>query len=459
MSSRALQKIPLSLAAMLFALSLCVYGCSPDDDVYVDKYPITPIPTNTPHPRGPDDDVYVDKYPITPIPTNTPYPRGPVELNTLTCGPGPYVKFTPSNLGLSWSSDGSLIVFSHGNTLYMAVPDKGSTSVIVDTNLRDVSRLGVDVEVSPDGARIAYTSCNYATEGGRLFPDFYADWRDDPTSYNFEIVVSDITGTNRVRLTEDLLMDRLPVWSRDGERIAFISQTGDDSEQHYSDVYWVDGKLFTVAPDGSDLRDMTPDLGADVTMHMAPRWSPDDSHILFGVLEQNSGDDRLTQVIHSVDTETLELRRFPIRNVVGTPAWSPDGSKIAFAVKPFAGVSANKLVLKTSSPDGTGITEIFRTDPVLWVSALEWSPDGTEIMLATSHGLHIVGRDGSNPRVLPHFGVSSRHGWTARWSPDGSRIAVVFSDSGGSASSDYVRTSLFTVAPDGTGKHLLMSRR
>jgi dipeptidyl aminopeptidase/acylaminoacyl peptidase len=62
-----------------------------------------------------------------------------------------------------------------------------------------------------------------------------------------------------------------PVWSPDGDRIAFRSYRGPDPD----DTYVQD--LYTVAPDGSDLRRVT---DGDVTA-TAPAWSPDGERIAF----------------------------------------------------------------------------------------------------------------------------------------------------------------------------------
>ena len=432
------------VAAMLTAISLFTHGCGHNTDVYVDRYPLTPIPTNTPRPSG-----------ITHI--------------DAICGPGLIsINWRFTRLGLRWSPDGSLIVFNRGNTLYSVDLDEGVINVIEDTNRRDVSSDGMDIDVSPDGTAIAYTSCNYATEANRRNVrnvGLYPDWRSDPFSYNYEIVVSDIDGGNRRRMTEDLVMDRNPAWSHKGDLIAFISQVREGNGPKYDEMVLDGGMLQTVRPDGSDLRDMTSAFGLEATgrrtgvmLDTPPKWSPDDGHILFKVRDPVVGSHYGTEVIYSVDTVTLKLRRLPMTDVFGEPAWSPDGMQIAFPVQHVTEGRFDELIMYVYEVNGAGIQEIFRMDPTLWVSALEWSPDGSEVLLSTSHGLVVMGHDGSDPRIMPETTRWDVLGRTARWSPDGSRIAVLFAESGRRAT-DYVRTTLFTIDPDGSNKRELVTRQ
>ena len=71
------------------------------------------------------------------------------------------------------------------------------------------------------------------------------------------------------------------------------------------------------------------------------------------------------------------------------------------------------------------------------VYQLSWSPDGSELLLVDSYGVHVVGADGAGLRTLA-YSQRGTHRWSgnfegkgsamgmaqAAWSPDGSRIAV-----------------------------------
>src|SRR5919109_397736 len=90
-----------------------------------------------------------------------------------------------------------------------------------------------------------------------------------------------------------------------------------------------------------------------------------------------------------------------------SPAWSPDGSMIAFSGR--AGLSVIR-------PDGTGLRALPHTEGGEYPS---WSPDGTRIAfnsnLTGDHLMSITEADGSKVVDLSAVG----EGWQVDWSPDG----------------------------------------
>jgi hypothetical protein len=69
------------------------------------------------------------------------------------------------------------------------------------------------------------------------------------------------------------------------------------------------------------------------------------------------------------------------------PAWSPDGSRIAFARTPSGGTSPQIVLIDVATKQRTVITT--GTDPA-------WSPDGSKLVFAGGDGLFVIGADGSN---------------------------------------------------------------
>jgi len=92
--------------------------------------------------------------------------------------------------------------------------------------------------------------------------------------------------------------------------------------------------------------------------------------------------------------------------VDGAPAWSPDGSRIAYALDED---------LYTIGADGSGNAQL--TAGASADLSPTWSPDGKTIAFERDHGIWAMNVDGGNQRAL---GV---RGHTPRFSPDGTRIA------------------------------------
>ncbi len=75
----------------------------------------------------------------------------------------------------------------------------------------------------------------------------------------------DVDGGDVQRLTNHSALDRYPVWSPDGNRIAFNSHRDGNFE------------IYVVDADGSDIERLTNHGAAD----MRPVWSPDGTMIAF----------------------------------------------------------------------------------------------------------------------------------------------------------------------------------
>ena len=78
------------------------------------------------------------------------------------------------------------------------------------------------------------------------------------------------------------------------------------------------------------------------------------------------------------------------------PAWSPDGSRIAYA-------SACGLRLVT--PAGQDVTPPSAGNGCRAIGPVgipEWSPDGTKIGIETTQGIYVVNADGSHLHLVSH---------------------------------------------------------
>jgi hypothetical protein len=191
-----------------------------------------------------------------------------------------------------------------------------------------------------------------------------------------------------------------------GGMIAFTSPLSFASDQH----------VFVLNLDGGTVTQLTSGAVQDAT----PAWSPDGSRMAFS-RSADDGTGGTTGGVYVMNADGTGLTRLTAFG--STPAWSPDGTRIV-----FSGSGRNGLHVMNS--DGSGVTQLtdgFDDHPA-------WSPDGTTIAFNRSIELfgdswnfvYLMNADGSNVRRLTSSctytcGVTSAEGHPS-WSPDGSKL-------------------------------------
>jgi TolB protein len=189
-----------------------------------------------------------------------------------------------------------------------------------------------------------------------------------------------------------------PAWSHDRQRIAFLR----------------DGDLYATNMDGSKQVQLTHTPESEGL----PRWSPDDSKLLFYRSRGSSS---------PFDVYVIGADGAGEHAVFGTPdrregaAWSPDGRKIVFPLN-----VADVVSLWIANPDGSGARRL--TTGGIDVSPA-WSPDGQRIAYR-----HADGPDGQQTEiyVIPANGGTSVNltrnpafEFDPEWSPDGQWIVFI----------------------------------
>jgi len=212
---------------------------------------------------------------------------------------------------------------------------------------------------SPDGDHIAFVSSGEGVvEDQRLL----------------EIYVMRADGSESRRLTNDRALDATPAWSPDGQRIAFahLSEVGTGD---------VDGVIVVMNADGQDRVQVTrhPRTPGRV-VDLLPVWAPDGSRIAFTrVTLSPSGLARAT--IYTIDPAS-GTERLLIEDA-GEPAWSPDGGHIVFtSVRDRNGETCFHECgpsgeIYVANADGTDIRRLTRSEANDHSPA--WAPDGERI--------------------------------------------------------------------------------
>ena len=185
-------------------------------------------------------------------------------------------------------------------------------------------------------------------------------------------------------------------------------------------------------------------------------WSPDGTRLAFAFQNRFAGEPLYGIRVWNVITNDLVFTR-PYVDIVGSVAWSPDGSRLAVAEIEYLTifntttwtVDVNLYLPEHSpltvdwSPDSTRLLTIGAGDdtvtiwtadgepqttmPVTLLSDARWSPDGTRIAIADAHQIRIV--DSQTGEDLYAIPLTVLFADEITWSPDG--IELAYGDSSG----------------------------
>ncbi len=248
------------------------------------------------------------------------------------------------------------------------------------------------------------------------------------------VVVGTLAGTYALSRVFEASRPRTPLAPAVSNGLLALSM---DDQQHKQ-------YIAVMNPDGSGLRAIT--FGA---ADEEPAWSPDGTRIAFWRAPQEKSAGIWVANADGTDAHPLLQTQDSIEAI----AWSPGGSKIAWVdvgSPPFSGTELDfPQDLYAMSSDGTGATAIVTDGQV---TDFAWSPDGNHIVLERQSGLpdyrlgydlSVVSVDGTGETPLTQDHISM----DPAWAPGGTMIAFVGSSSGG-----WKQRDLFVMNADGSDR-------
>jgi TolB protein len=207
-------------------------------------------------------------------------------------------------------------------------------------------------------------------------------------------------------------------------RIAFVR---DFPRRERSDIY-------SISPQGTGLTRLTETGDA-----WGPAWSHDGTRIAY---EDWSDGDSEIYVMDADGSNVVQLTDNDIEDA--SPAWSPDGEWIAFARSDDGMPDVDLYDIYKMRTDGSEVTGLTNLEAQEWTPT--WSPDSLRIAFYRDNEIVVMGADGTGATALDLNHLAN----SPDWAPAGERIFYSADHEAGG--------EVHSIKSDGTGKRRLTRR-
>ncbi len=167
-------------------------------------------------------------------------------------------------------------------------------------------------------------------------------------------------------------------------------------------------EIYVMDRDGLNQVRLTNHIATD----LRPAWSPDGTRIAFATNRDGNFE---IYVMNSDGTNPVRLTNDSATDV--DPAWSPDGTRIAFTSNRL---NSNPKIFVMNS-DGSNVSVL--SDSSNLDSQAVWSPDGARLAFTSDRvgnsEVYVINSDGTGPTRLTN---NSARDTDPAWSPDGAKI-------------------------------------